>query len=120
LAEQSWFESINLLARISKTGDADHGVVTEVEQRAFGKGEQVDVAANSLFPQDAIILPTQPEAARGTARKPDGHRTRFPSLESARSGPLFTRCGCPQVEPTAAGPKTKVFRQCGSSSNESL
>jgi hypothetical protein len=51
LAEQSWFESINLLARISKTGDADHGVVAEVEQRAFGKGEQVDAPCRNVLAQ---------------------------------------------------------------------
>jgi hypothetical protein len=51
LAEQSWFESIDLLAWISKTGDADHGVVTEVEQRAFGKGEQVDAPCCDVLAQ---------------------------------------------------------------------
>jgi hypothetical protein len=51
LAEQSWFESIDLLARISKTGNADHGVVTEVEQGAFGKGEQVDAPCCDVLAQ---------------------------------------------------------------------
>ena len=51
LAEQSWFESIDLLGWISKTGDANHGVVTEVEQRAFGKGEQVDAPCCDVLAQ---------------------------------------------------------------------
>ena len=51
LAEEFWFESIELLAWISKTGEADHGVVTEVKQRAFGKGEQVDAPCCDVLAQ---------------------------------------------------------------------
>jgi hypothetical protein len=39
LAEQSWFEPIDLLAWISKSGHSHHGVVADTEYGAFGQGE---------------------------------------------------------------------------------
>ena len=49
LAEQSRFESVDLLVWISKTGDLDHGVVSEVQQRTSGKSEEVNAPSRDVL-----------------------------------------------------------------------
>lgn len=51
LTEQPWFESINKVAWISKTGDADDGVIAELKQGALGQREQVEAVCGDILAQ---------------------------------------------------------------------
>jgi hypothetical protein len=43
------FEAIDLLAGIPKTGDANEGLISQMQQRTLRKGEQVDAARGDVL-----------------------------------------------------------------------